>query len=85
MPWGHPFGATEARTHVRVCFARKAGSNVFSSCAARRVALATVLLVAGPQGSRLAEADTDTRTISLYHVHTQENLTITYKKHGHYD
>ena len=32
-----------------------------------------------------AEANGDTRTISLHHVHTHEDLTITYKKNGRYD
>jgi uncharacterized protein YcbK (DUF882 family) len=27
----------------------------------------------------------DTRTLSLHHVHTNEDLTITYKKNGQYD
>jgi uncharacterized protein YcbK (DUF882 family) len=66
---------------VRVCSARKAGLEVFSSCAARRIGLAAVLLAAG---SQWAGANGDIRTISLYHVHTHENLTITYKKNGHY-
>jgi uncharacterized protein YcbK (DUF882 family) len=30
-------------------------------------------------------ANGDTRTISLYHVHTGEDLTITYKREGRYD
>lgn len=34
---------------------------------------------------RQAQAAADTRTISLHHVHTDENLTITYKKNGEYD
>jgi uncharacterized protein YcbK (DUF882 family) len=32
-----------------------------------------------------AKAVGDTRTLSLHHVHTDENLTITYKKNGQYD
>lgn len=68
---------------MRVSSARKAGFDVFSSCAARRVGLAAILLVAGTHG--LATANGDTRTISFRHVHTQENLTVTYKKNGEYD
>ena len=32
-----------------------------------------------------AVADGDTRTISLHHVHTLEDLTVTYKRNGRYD
>jgi uncharacterized protein YcbK (DUF882 family) len=32
-----------------------------------------------------AVAEGDTRTISLHHVHTNEDLTITYKRNGRYD
>ena len=32
-----------------------------------------------------AKAVGDTRTLSLHHVHTNEDLTITYKKNGQYD
>ena len=32
-----------------------------------------------------AVAEGDTRTISLHHVHTNEDLTITYKREGRYD
>ena len=34
---------------------------------------------------RHADAVGDTRTISLHHVHTDESLTITFKKNGQYD
>ncbi len=30
-------------------------------------------------------ADGETRTISLHHIHTKENLTVTYKRKGRYD
>ena len=36
-------------------------------------------------GLQHAKAVGDTRTISLHHVHTNEDLTITYKKNGQYD
>jgi uncharacterized protein YcbK (DUF882 family) len=56
-----------------------------SSCAACRVGLAAILLAAGIQGWQPAEANGDTRTISLHHVHTKEDLTIAFKKNGRYD
>jgi uncharacterized protein YcbK (DUF882 family) len=65
---------------VRVWSARKAELHV-SSCAARGIGLAAVLILTGTHGA----GANDTRTISLYHVHTHENLTITFKKNGRYD
>jgi uncharacterized protein YcbK (DUF882 family) len=44
-----------------------------------------VALILGSQGLRQANAVGDTRTISLHHVHTGEDLTITYKINGRYD
>jgi uncharacterized protein YcbK (DUF882 family) len=35
--------------------------------------------------TQTAAANGDTRTISLHHVHTNEELTITYKRNGRYD
>jgi uncharacterized protein YcbK (DUF882 family) len=56
-----------------------------SSHAVRRIGLAAFLLMIGSMGPRDANGVGDTRTISLHHVHTNENLTITYKKNGQYD
>ena len=43
-----------------------------------------VILFAG-RGLQTAVADGDTRTISMHHVHTDERITITYKRNGRYD
>ncbi|MEX0752441.1 MAG: DUF882 domain-containing protein, partial [Xanthobacteraceae bacterium] len=45
---------------------------------------AAVLLIAC-DGLQNAAANGDTRTISLHHVHTNEDLTITFKRDGRYD
>jgi uncharacterized protein YcbK (DUF882 family) len=58
---------------------------MISSHAVRRVGIAAFALVVGTLGLRHAVAVGDTRTISLHHVHTGEDLTITYKKNGEYD
>jgi uncharacterized protein YcbK (DUF882 family) len=47
--------------------------------------LAIALIIFGTRGLETAIANGDTRTISLHHVHTDESLTITYKKDGRYD
>jgi uncharacterized protein YcbK (DUF882 family) len=49
------------------------------------VALAAFLIVFGSNGLQNAVAEGDTRTISFHHIHTDEDLTITYKVNGQYD
>ena len=47
--------------------------------------LSAVALIFGCDSLQNAIAEGDTRTISLHHVHTDEDLTITYKRNGRYD
>ena len=51
----------------------------------RRAGFAAIALIAGSAGLPHANAASETRTLSLHHVHTSEDLTITYKKNGQYD
>ena len=39
----------------------------------------------GNKGLQTAVAEGDTRTISLHHIHTGEDLTVTYMRDGRYD
>jgi uncharacterized protein YcbK (DUF882 family) len=50
-----------------------------------RVALSTCFFLTGTIGVQRAGAVGDTRTLSLHHVHTNEDLTVTFKKNGQYD
>ncbi len=50
-----------------------------------RAGLTACLLLIGTLGVQNAAAVGDTRTIVLHHVHTKEDLTVTYKKNGQYD
>lgn len=52
--------------------------------AASSISLAALLLF-GCALLQTAKAAGETRTISFYHTHTKENLTITYKVNGRYD
>jgi uncharacterized protein YcbK (DUF882 family) len=78
---------------VAVRTGRKAGYGLSRSRAARRFglnlglkfSLGAIALVLGCQGLRLANAVGDTRTISLHHVHTNEDITVTFKRNGRYD
>ncbi|WP_156376002.1 DUF882 domain-containing protein [Methylobacterium sp. Leaf117] len=42
-------------------------------------------VVGGTRGTQDAVANGDTRTLSIYHTHTKESLTVTFKRDGRYD
>jgi uncharacterized protein YcbK (DUF882 family) len=42
-------------------------------------------LLLGNKGLETAVANGDTRTLTLHHIHTDEDITITYKRDGRYD
>ncbi len=47
--------------------------------------LALIAFLFGSKALQSAVAEGDTRTISLHHIHTDEDITITYKRDGRYD
>ncbi len=47
--------------------------------------LAALVLLFGSKILQTAIAEGDTRTISLHHIHTDEDITITFKRDGQYD
>jgi len=53
--------------------------------AAYSCGLALCLVLAGAKALQNAVAEGDTRTITMHHVHTGEDITITYKREGRYD
>ena len=65
--------------------AHKNPSSFSSTRAGYCSGLAALLLFIGCDASERARADGETRTISLHHIHTGEDLTITYKMNGRYD
>ncbi len=50
-----------------------------------RACLTSLLLIAGAGSVHNATADNDTRTLSFHHTHSDEDLTITFKRDGRYD
>jgi len=56
-----------------------------ASRAGQSLSLAVLALLLGNQGLQNAVANGDTRTISLHHMHTGEDLTVTFKRDGRYD
>jgi len=50
-----------------------------------RLGVAGFLLVAANKSLQSAIAEGDTRTLSFHHVHTGEDITVTFKRNGRYD
>ena len=48
-------------------------------------ALAAVVVLCGGRSLQNAIAEGDTRTITMHHMHTSEDITITFKRDGRYD
>ena len=49
------------------------------------LALATLIFLLGSKNLQDAVADGDTRSISMRHTHTHEDISITFKRNGRYD
>ncbi len=47
--------------------------------------LVALIILLGNNGLENAVANGDTRTLSLHHIHTDEDITITYRRDGRYD
>jgi uncharacterized protein YcbK (DUF882 family) len=60
-----------------------AASTLASSCGV--AAAACLAFLVGTSGTQDAIANGDTRTLSLYHNHTRESLTVTFRRNGQYD
>ncbi len=60
-------------------------TRVGASRAGQTISLAALALLLASQGWQSAVASGDTRTISFHHMHTGEDLTVTYMRDGHYD
>jgi uncharacterized protein YcbK (DUF882 family) len=58
---------------------------LFAARAGYSCGLALLVFLFGSRGLQNAVAEGDTRTISLHHIHTGEDITITYKRDGRYD
>jgi len=61
-------------------FAHKAGFT-----AGYRIGLASLLLLMGAGSVHDATAENETRTLSFHHTHSNEDLTVTFKRYGRYD
>lgn len=57
----------------------------FTFLVGARLSLAGLFLFGANDALQTAVAEGDTRTISFHHLHTGEDITITYKREGRYD
>jgi len=53
--------------------------------AGKRLGVAGLLLLGANNSLQNAGAEGDTRTLSFHHVHTGEDITVTFKRNGRYD
>jgi uncharacterized protein YcbK (DUF882 family) len=70
---------------VAIRAARTAGLFAIPWRVTRCVAVASLLVLFGSKNLQTAVAEGDTRTLSMHHMHTGEDITITYKRNGRYD
>jgi uncharacterized protein YcbK (DUF882 family) len=75
----------KAKSLVPIHVARKICSSSIAARAGYCVGFAALLLAIGCNSLQNATAEGDTRTITLHHMHTEEDLTITFKVNGRYD
>src|SRR5437879_5111549 len=71
--------------HVPFRTARMAGLVTCPAAAGRRLGLAALILLFGSESLQNAVAEGETRTLTMHHTHTGEDITITYKRNGRYD
>ncbi len=65
--------------------ARSKKRRLFSARAGYSCGLALLAFLLGSRSLQNAVAEGDTRTIAMRHIHTDETITITYKREGRYD
>jgi uncharacterized protein YcbK (DUF882 family) len=65
--------------------ASECSTPIFSPRIGQCAGLVALLILLGNNGLESAVANGDTRTLFLHHVHTEEDITVTYKRDGRYD
>jgi uncharacterized protein YcbK (DUF882 family) len=70
---------------VPASYARRLLTAAGLARAGRLAVLTTALIFLGNRGLESAVANGDTRTLTMHHIHTDEDITITYKRDGRYD
>src|SRR5205807_916447 len=73
------------QTHVPLRIAWKAGLVSCPRRVGQRAGLAALFVLFGSHGLQSVVAEGDTRSLSLHHMHTGEDISITFKRAGRYD
>jgi uncharacterized protein YcbK (DUF882 family) len=73
------------KTPVHLEKARLKSCPVIVKRAALSCGLAALVVLCGGRSLQNAVAEGDTRTITMHHMHTGEDITITFKREGRYD
>ena len=71
-------------SYVLVGFARQFNPLALPK-AGYRIGLTSLLLLAGAGSVHDATALNETRTLSFHHTHSEEDITVTFKRDGRYD
>lgn len=66
-------------------FTRQSSTSALPLRIGQCAGLALLTILFGNNGLETAVANGDTRTLSLHHIHTDEDITITYRRDGRYD
>ncbi|HML12222.1 MAG TPA: DUF882 domain-containing protein, partial [Xanthobacteraceae bacterium] len=72
-------------SHVAIRAARVAGLIACPWRASGCAGLTALLVLFGCENLQNAVAEGDTRTLAMHHMHTGEDISITYKRDGRYD
>ena len=82
---GSDADAIDVGWHVTFEVAHRLSLSLRSARAAYCCSIAALIVFFGCESLQNATADGETRTISFHHLHTKEDLTVTYKRNGRYD
>src|SRR5215813_11330982 len=72
-------------SRVPASSASECSASIFSPRIGPCAGLVALIILFSNNGLESAAANGDTRTLSLHHIHTDEDITITYKRDGRYD
>jgi uncharacterized protein YcbK (DUF882 family) len=72
-------------SRVPASSASECSASTFSPRIGPCAGLVALIILFSNNGLESAAANGDTRTLSLHHIHTDEDITVTYKRDGRYD
>src|SRR5258708_17731442 len=73
------------KSTLLLSLARRSSLRVTLQRAGACLGVAGLFLFSANEGLQTAVAEGDTRTLTFHHLHTDEDITITFKRNGRYD